>query len=100
MSILINKDTKVMTQGITGKTGQFHTRACREYANGQSAFVAGGHQKGAGEDVEGVPIYGTVKEAKETTGASESAVYVPAPGGADAIWEAVDACLGLVIFIT
>ncbi|MDX1668907.1 MAG: succinate--CoA ligase subunit alpha, partial [Limnobacter sp.] len=56
MSILINKNTKVMTQGITGKTGQFHTRMCREYANGQNCFVAGVNPKKAGEDFEGVPI--------------------------------------------
>lgn len=55
MSILINKDTKVITQGITGKTGQFHTRMCREYANGKAAFVAGVNPKKAGEDFEGVP---------------------------------------------
>ncbi|HGN0628922.1 TPA: succinate--CoA ligase subunit alpha, partial [Pseudomonas aeruginosa] len=54
MSILINKDTKVITQGITGKTGQFHTRMCREYANGKAAFVAGVNPKKAGEDFEGV----------------------------------------------
>src|SRR5260363_333311 len=52
MSILINKNTKVMTQGITGKTGQFHTRACREYANGRAAYVAGVNPKRAGEEVE------------------------------------------------
>ena len=63
MSILINKDTKVITQGITGKTGQFHTRACREYANGREAFVAGVNPKKAGEDFEGIPIYASVKEA-------------------------------------
>ncbi len=100
MSILINKDTKVITQGITGKTGQFHTRACREYANGQSAFVAGVHPKRAGEDFEGIPIYGTVKDAKEATGATVSVIYVPPAGAADAIWEAVDADLDLVICIT
>ncbi len=54
MSILINKDTKVITQGITGKTGQFHTRACREYGNGEAAFVAGVHPKRAGENFEGI----------------------------------------------
>ncbi len=100
MSILINKDTKVMTQGITGKTGQFHTRACREYANGEAAFVAGVHPKRAGQDFEGIPIYGTVKEAKAETGASVSVIYVPPAGAADAIWEAVDADLDLVICIT
>ena len=93
MSILINKDTKVITQGITGKTGQFHTRMCREYANGKNCFVAGVNPKKAGEDFEGVPIYGTVKEAAAQTGATVSVIYVP-PAGADAaIWEAVEADL-------
>ena len=55
MSILINKDTKVITQGITGKTGQFHTRGCRDYANGKNCFVAGVNPKKAGEDFEGIP---------------------------------------------
>lgn len=100
MSILINKDTKVMTQGITGKTGQFHTRACREYANGEAAFVAGVHPNRAGQDFDGIPIYGTVKEAKSETGATVSVIYVPPAGAADAIWEAVDADLDLVICIT
>jgi len=66
MSILINKDTKVITQGITGKTGQFHTRMCREYANGKAAFVAGVNPKKAGEDFEGVPIFASVKDARLT----------------------------------
>lgn len=100
MSILINKDTKVITQGITGKTGQFHTRACREYANGQAAYVAGVNPRRAGQDFEGIPIYGTVKEAKDATGATVSVVYVPPAGAADAIWEAVEADLDLVICIT
>ena len=63
MCILINKDTKVITQGITGKTGQFHTRMCRDYANGKNCFVAGVNPKKAGEDFEGIPIYANVKEA-------------------------------------
>ena len=100
MSILINKDTKVITQGITGKTGQFHTRACREYANGKAGFVAGVHPRKAGTDFEGIPIFGTVKEAKERTGATVSVIYVPPAGAAEAIWEAVDADLDLVICIT
>ncbi len=82
MSILINKDTKVITQGITGKTGQFHTRMCREYANGKECFVAGVNPKRAGEDFEGVPIFGTVKEAKAQTGATVSVIYVPPAGAA------------------
>ena len=100
MSILINKDTKVITQGMTGKTGQFHTRMCREYANGKNAFVAGVHPKKAGEEFEGVPIFGTVKDAKEATGATVSVIYVPPAGAAAAIWEAVDADLDLVVCIT
>ncbi len=100
MSILINKNTKVITQGITGKTGQFHTRACREYANGRNCFVAGVNPKKAGEDFEGIPIYATVKEAKEATGATVSVIYVPPPFAAEAINEAVDAGLDLVVCIT
>jgi len=100
MSILINKDTKVITQGITGKTGQFHTRMCRDYANGKNCFVAGVNPKRAGEDFEGIPIHATVKEAKDATGATVSVVYVPPAGAAAAIWEAVEADLDLVICIT
>ncbi len=59
MSILINRNTKVMTQGITGKTGAFHTRLCRDYANGKACFVAGVNPNKAGENFEGIPIYGT-----------------------------------------
>jgi succinyl-CoA synthetase alpha subunit len=100
MSILINKNTKVITQGITGKTGQFHTRMCRDYANGKNCFVAGVNPKKAGEDFEGIPIYASVKDAKQATGATVSVVYVPPAGAADAIWEAVEADLDLVICIT
>jgi succinyl-CoA synthetase alpha subunit len=100
MSILIDKNTRVMTQGITGKTGAFHTRLCREYANGKQCFVAGVNPTKAGEDFEGIPIYGTVREAKEQTGATVSVIYVPPPFAAGAIDEAVDAELDLVICIT
>ena len=100
MSILIDKNTRVVTQGITGKTGQFHTRVCREYANGSACFVAGVNPKRAGENFEGVPIFGTVLEAKQQTGANVSVIYVPPAGAADAIWEAVEADLDLVICIT
>src|SRR6266700_7346464 len=100
MSILIGKDTKVMTQGITGKTGALHTRLCREYANGRACFVAGVNPNKAGEDFEGIPIFGSVKEAKERTGATVSVIYVPPPFAASAIDEAVDAGLDLVICIT
>ena len=100
MSILIDKDTRVITQGITGKTGQFHTRMCREYANGKECFVAGVNPKKAGEDFEGIPIFATVKEAAKQTGATVSVIYVPPAGAAAAIWEAVEAELDLAICIT
>ena len=100
MSILINKNTRVVTQGITGKTGQFHTRMSRAYANGKECFVAGVNPKKAGEDFEGIPIYASVKEAKQKAGVNTSVIYVPPPFAAAAIWEAVDADLDLVICIT
>ena len=100
MSILIDKSTRVITQGITGKTGQFHTRMCRDYANGRECFVAGVNPKKAGEDFEGIPIFATVKEAAKSTGATVSVIYVPPAGAAAAIWEAVEAELDLAICIT
>jgi succinyl-CoA synthetase alpha subunit len=100
MSILIDKNTRVITQGITGKTGQFHTRMCREYANGRNCFVAGVNPKKAGEDFEGIPIYASVQEAAAQTGATVSVIYVPPAGAAAAIWEAVEAGLDLVVCIT
>ena len=100
MSILINKNTKVITQGITGKTGQFHTEKCQEYANGKNCFIAGVNPKKAGESIFGIPIFGTVKEAAKETGATVSVIYVPPPGAAAAIWEAVEADLDFVICIT
>jgi succinyl-CoA synthetase alpha subunit len=100
VSILIDKNTKVMTQGITGKTGQFHTRMGVQYANGKNCYVAGVNPKKAGEDFEGIPIFGSVKDAKKATGATVSVIYVPPPFAAAAIDEAVDADLDLVICIT
>ena len=100
MSILINKDTRVITQGITGKTGQFHTRTSRAYANGQNCFVAGVNPKKAGENFEGIPIFASVKDAKAATGATVSVIYVPPPGAAAAIWEACEADLDFTICIT
>ncbi len=100
MSILINRNTKVITQGITGKTGQFHTKGCRDYANGANCFVAGVNPKKAGEVFEGIPIYATVADAKAATGATVSVIYVPPAGAAAAIWEACEADLDLVICIT
>ncbi|MCX7896961.1 MAG: succinate--CoA ligase subunit alpha [Rhodocyclaceae bacterium] len=100
MSILIDKNTRVITQGITGKTGQFHTEKCLEYAYGRHCFVAGVNPKKAGESIFGLPIFATVKEAKEATNATVSVIYVPPAGAADAIWEACEADLDLVICIT
>src|SRR5678815_2461897 len=100
MSILVDKNTRVITQGITGKTGQFHTRTCRDYANGRNCFVAGVNPNKPGEKFEGIPIYATVREAKAATGATVSVIYVPPPFAAAAIDEAVEADLDLVICIT
>ena len=100
MAILINKNTRVITQGITGKTGQFHTTQCLGYAFGRECFVAGVTPKKGGQEFEGVPIFDSVKEAKEQTGANASVIYVPPPFAAAAIDEAVEAGLDLIICIT
>jgi succinyl-CoA synthetase alpha subunit len=100
MSILIDNDTKVITQGITGKTGQFHTHACAAYANGKNSFVAGVTPGKGGQAFEGIPIFNTVADAKAATGATASVIYVPPPYAAAAIDEAVEAGLDLVICIT
>ncbi|MGH8708820.1 MAG: succinate--CoA ligase subunit alpha [Burkholderiales bacterium] len=100
MSILIDKSTRVMTQGITGKTGMFHTQTSRVYAHGRECYVAGVHPRKAGEDFEGIPIFGSVRDAKDKTGATVSVIYVPPPAAAAAIWEAVEADLDLAICIT
>lgn len=100
MAILIDRNTRVMTQGMTGKTGQFHTRQCLQYANGKDCFVAGVNPKKAGEKFEDIPVFATVQDAKQATGATVSVIYVPAPFAASAIDEAVEAELDLVICIT
>ena len=97
MSVLVNKDTKVMTQGITGNTGQFHTKQCQAYGTQMVAGVTPG--KG-GQNFEGIPIFNSVKDAKEKTGANVSVIYVPPKFAAAAIKEAVDADLDLVVCIT
>ena len=100
MSILIDSKTRVITQGMTGKVGQFHTLQCKAYANGANCFVAGVNPKKAGETFEGIPVYASVREAKAATGATVSVIYVPPSGAAAAIDEAVEAELDLVICIT
>ncbi|MBP1930776.1 succinate--CoA ligase subunit alpha [Ammoniphilus resinae] len=97
MSILVNKDTKVITQGITGATGLFHAKGCAEYGTQMVGGVTPG--KG-GTEIEGFPVYDTVEEAVKATGANASVIYVAPPFAADAIMEAVDAELDLVICIT
>ncbi|HSR57424.1 MAG TPA: succinate--CoA ligase subunit alpha, partial [Candidatus Binataceae bacterium] len=97
MSILVNKNTRVLTQGITGATGQFHTRACKEYGTQMVGGVVPG--KG-GTNFEGIPIFDTVEQARKATGANASVIYVPPPFAADAILEATAAGIELVICIT
>ncbi|HXX13067.1 MAG TPA: succinate--CoA ligase subunit alpha [Burkholderiales bacterium] len=100
MSILVDRNTRVITQGITGKTGQFHTHACAAYGNGKSCFVAGVTPGKGGQTFEGIPIFDTVAAAKAATGATASVIYVPPAFAAAAIDEAVAAGLELVICIT
>jgi succinyl-CoA synthetase alpha subunit len=97
MSILVNKSTRVLTQGITGATGQFHTKACKEYGTQMVAGVTPG--KG-GTAFDGIPIFDTVERAVRETGANATVIYVPPPFAADAILEAVDAAIPLIICIT
>ena len=103
MSILVNKDTKVLVQGLTGKTGTFHTEQALAYHGTQ--MVGGIHPKKGGATWEGsgghkLPIFATVKEGKEATGANASVVYVPPAGAAAAIIEAIDAEIPLIVCIT
>jgi succinyl-CoA synthetase alpha subunit len=97
MSILVNKHTKVITQGMTGKTGAFHTQAALDYGTQMVAGVTPG--KGGTTHI-GLPQYDTVAEAKAATGATASCIYVPPPGAADAILEAIDAQMELIVCIT
>ena len=97
MSILVNKQTRVLTQGITGVTGRFHTTACKEYGTQMVAGVTPG--KG-GTSYEGIPVFDTVSRAVAETGANASVIYVPPPFAADAILEAADAGIALIVCIT
>ena len=97
MAILVDKKTRVLTQGITGATGQFHTRACKEYGTQMVAGVTPG--KG-GTSFEGIPIFDTVERAVAETGANATVIYVPPPFAADAIMEAAEAGIPLVICVT
>jgi len=97
MSVLVDRSTRVVTQGITGATGQLHTRLCREYGTQMVAGVTPGR---GGTAFEGIPIFDTVDQAVRATGATASVIYVPPAGAADAIMEAADAGLPLVVCIT
>ena len=98
MSILVNKDTKVICQGITGAAGAFHTRQCLEYGTKMVGGVTPG--KGGTKDANGLPVFDTVKQSVDATGADATMIYVPPPGAADAIMEAADAGIRVVIAIT
>ncbi|MFL2656320.1 MAG: succinate--CoA ligase subunit alpha [Burkholderiaceae bacterium] len=100
MSIIIGDKTRVLTQGITGKVGSFHTRRCIDYALGRNCFVGGVHPKKGGEIFDGIPIFRTIEEGKSKTNANASVVYVPPLMAASAIIEAVEADLELVVCIT
>jgi succinyl-CoA synthetase alpha subunit len=97
MSILVNKETRVLTQGITGATGQFHTRACQEYGTRMVAGVTPG--KG-GTSFESIPIFDSVCQAVAETQANVSVIYVPPPFAADAITEAAETGVDLIVCIT
>lgn len=97
MSILVNRDTRVICQGITGKVGEFHTRGCLEYGTRMVGGVTPG--KG-GETIADLPVFNTVAEARDATGANATMIFVPPPFAADAILEAVAAEIELVIAVT
>lgn len=100
MSILINKNSRVIVQGLTGKTGAFHTEMSMNYAFGKECYVGGVTPKKGGTTFLNLPVFNTVKEAKEQTGANVSVIYVPPPYAAAAIDEAVEAGIEFVICIT
>ncbi|MCZ7529318.1 MAG: succinate--CoA ligase subunit alpha [Acidimicrobiia bacterium] len=97
MSIFVDQDTKVVYQGLTGSQGRFHGLRNRDYG---TQVVAGTNPKKAGTDVDGIPIYGSVAEAREATGADTSCIFIPAPGVAAAVEEAAEAGIGFIVVIT
>src|SRR5882757_2862425 len=98
MSILVNKNTKVICQGITGSAGAFHTKQCLEYGTKMVGGVTPG--KGGTKDANGLPIFDTVEQAVKATGANATMIFVPPPFAADAIMEAADANIGVICAIT
>src|SRR5512142_3411525 len=97
MSILLNKQSKILVQGITGRSGMFHTQQCRDYG---STIVAGVTPGKGGIHIEGIPVFNTVEEAVHFTRANVSMIFVPPPAAADAILEAADAGIDLAVCIT
>ncbi|MET0514814.1 MAG: succinate--CoA ligase subunit alpha [Nitrospiraceae bacterium] len=97
MSILVNKNTRVVVQGITGKEGSFHATQCKAYG---TQVVAGVTPGKAGQEVEGIPVFNTVLEAVQKTQCDTSLIFVPPPFAADAILEAADAGIALIVCIT
>ena len=104
MSILVDKNTKIICQGITGKSGLFHSQQCRAYAKehrpGEDVFVGGCTPGKGGTEIDGFPVFNTVEQAVQKTGANCSLIFVPPPFAADAILEANDAGIGLIVCIT
>src|SRR4030095_8804809 len=98
MSILVNRDTKVICQGITGKAGAFHTKGCLDYGTKMVAGVTPG--KGGTKSEHGLPIFDGCHEAVKATGANATMIFVPAAFAADAAMEAADAGIELVVLIT
>ncbi len=104
MSILVDRYTKIICQGITGKAGLFHSQQCRAYAKehrpGEDVFVGGVTPGKGGTEIDGFPVFDTVAQAREKTGANASLIFVPPPFAADAILEAADAGIELIVAIT
>src|ERR1700722_10148087 len=98
MSILVHKQTRVICQGITGSAGAFHTKQCLEYGTLMVGGVTPG--KGGTKDANGLPVFDTVRQAVNATSADASMIFVPPPGAADAIMEAADAGIALIVAIT
>ncbi|MGD2116070.1 MAG: succinate--CoA ligase subunit alpha [Acidobacteriota bacterium] len=97
MAIWVNEDTRLLVQGITGTEGTFHALGCRDYG---TEVVAGVTPGKGGKDVEGIPVFDSVAEAVKETGANASMIFVPPPFAADAVMEAADAGVGLIVCIT
>src|SRR5512137_3053260 len=97
MSVLVNNDTRVVVQGITGKEGQFHTRACAEYG---TKVVAGVTPGKGGQKMDDIPVFNTMEQARKETGCNVAMIFVPPPFAADSIMEAASAGVPLVVAIT